>query len=467
MVEFRTLRFLLAAGALAASLCACGGSDNGATAVTAVKTASWTDVSVRALDGKINLSWEKGVGTSFGPTAPTYNIYCSTTSSDLVREANRIATNYAGQSFDHTNVTNGVRYYYAVTAVTATGEGPASNTVSAYPQAALPAPPYGLKVTALDSSVKLELRGPTPVGAAGVVYNLYRSTTRGGFVAGNRILSGAPASQIAPYLDLHLDNGTTYHYAVSAVISGKESGFSPTVSARPQAVTAPLNSTPSQLARFASPAQMSAAAGNGYCDLSWSDVAPITISQPDPAASATPATPDYTLYWSDLPDVLDNPIDSVVHATKSAESGTFRITGLNNGAMYYIQVVAAVKDSDGNPIPGRFTPGPVVSVTPSPKTPAVPSGLAATHGEQQVSLDWNKDASGLTGVTVTYNVYFSTTAPATAAELVAKGTRKNNEDSTKPYYTHTGLQPGATYYYVVTAVGEGESAPSPVVSVTL
>jgi hypothetical protein len=51
--------------------------------------------------------------------------------------------------------------------------------------------------------------------------------------------------------------------------------------------------------------------------------------------------------------------------------------------------------------------------------------------------------------------------------MMAKGTRKNNDDSTKAYYTHSGLESGMTYYYVVTAVGEGESAPSNIVSVTL
>ena len=465
MVPFRTaLRSLLAAGVVAVSLSACGGSDNTAAAVTAASTAPWTKVSVRALDGRVNVNWDRG-GSSFG-AAPTYNVYCSTSSVGLVQETNRIAANYAGQSFDHTNVTNGVRYFYAVTSVTAAGEGPASSTVSATPQAALPAAPYGLTVTALDSAVRLKFTGPTPANTT-VVYNLYRSATRSGFTAGNRIETNIPATELNPYLDPHLDNGTTYYYALTAVVSGKESGFNPVVSARPQAVSAALDSSPTQLAAFASPAEMTAAPGNGSCDVTWSDVASVSISAPDPAARATPATPYYILYWSDTPDVLSSPAGSIDNATKDPASGALRLTGLKNGTMYYLQVVAAVKDDNGNPIPGRSTPGPVVSVTPAVKTPAVPSGVAATQGAQQVSLTWNKDASGMTGVTVTYNVYFSTTAPATAAELMAKGTKKNNDDSTMTYYTHTGLQSGTTYYYVVTAVGEGESAPSAIVSVTL
>jgi hypothetical protein len=83
-----------------------------------------------------------------------------------------------------------------------------------------------------------------------------------------------------------------------------------------------------------------------------------------------------------------------------------------------------------------------------------------------VSLSWSKDSSGISGVT--YNIYVSTTDANSPAELRAKGDRKNNTDSSKAYFTHTGLTAGQTYYYVVTAaVGGGESEPSSIVSVTM
>ena len=190
------------------------------------------------------------------------------------------------------------------------------------------------------------------------------------------------------------------------------------------------------------------------------------------AASATPVTPYYVLYWSDSPDVINSKSGQVDDAAKlltkdSKGAYTYRLSGLASGAMYYLQVAAFVRGTDGNPIAGRFSAGPVVSATPAKKTPAGPAGLAATPGSQQVSLAWNRDSSGIAGVT--YNVYFSTTPPASAAALITPENRRNNVDSTKTYFTHTGLQTGATYYYVVTcsAPGEGESAPSSVVSVTL
>ena len=459
-----TLRLLLMASGMTICLCSCGGSGSSSptAAVSAAKTAAWTNVSVRALDGTVNINWDKAAGAALGTAVPTYNIYCSTSPTGIMQVGNRIVTNYAGQSFDHTNVTNGQRYYYVVTEVTAAGEGPASLTVSATPQAVQPAAPYGLMVTAQDSSATLTFMGPTLPGTTTVSYNLYRSTARNSFTASNIIASQKPASALNPYTDPNLSNGTTYYYAVTAVVAGKESGFSPVVSAQPQAAVPAVAAGAAQVAAFGAPTGMSAQPGNGSCVISWTDVAPIALSSGDPAASTTP---DYILYWSNSPDVLNNATGQIDSATKDATSGGYKLTGLNNGTVYYFQLAAAVKGADGNPIPGRFTSGTIVSATPAPATPAIPSGVSATQGPQQVSLTWTKDTSGIPGVI--YNIYVSTTDAATPAQLMAIGTKKNNPDSTKAYYVHSGLQTGQTYYYVVTAVGEGESAPSNIISVTL
>jgi fibronectin type 3 domain-containing protein len=461
------VRFVLVAGFMAASLSACGDSTSSSSSsysTTAVaKTASWTNVSVRALDGKININWDKTAGTTFGTVQSTYNIYCSTNPTDIMLPANRIATRYAGTSYDHSDVINGQPYFYAITEVNATGESPASRIVSATPQAQFPAAPYGLKVTSLDRSVKVELAGAT--SPATVSYYLYRSSSRL-FTPATTTRFSVP-SFAAPYDDLSLANGTIWYYAVTATAGGKESHLSPVAAARPQAVTAAVSTSPTQLAAFASPTEMSAEAGSGTCTITWQDVAPLVSTVPDQATSPVPC---YTLYWSDSPDVLNNVKGKAIDATKGLTKGadgkyTYKLTGLTNGTTYYFQLTAGVRGVGGFPIPERATAGPVVAVTPGLKTPAIPAGVSATQGEQQVLLTWSKDNSGITGVT--YNIYVSTTAAATPAELMAKGVRKNNPDSSRTHYTHSGLQTGQTYYYVVTAVGEGESAPSSIVSVTL
>jgi fibronectin type 3 domain-containing protein len=442
--------------AVAAYLPACGNSSSAPATTSTAKTAAWTNVSVHAFDGTVNINWDKASGSSFGSVASTYNLYCSSNPVDILQPGNRIATQYAGTSFNHTDVTNGTRYYYLVTEVRGGAEGPASLAVSATPQTALPAAPYGLKVTALDSGAKLDFLVPTPPNPALVTYKLYRSKVRNSFTAGDFIPPSFPATGPLTYSDA-LTNGTIYYYAITTVVSGKESGFSPVVSVRPQATVAAVKSSPTQLASFASPTNLSAEPGNGFCTISWSDVAALVASSPDTAA---PTTPDYILYWSYSPDVIATKIDQA----NKVQSG-YKLTGLTNGSTYYIQLAAAVKGTDGTPIPGRYTTSPVVSITPSQKTPAIPSGVSATQGSQQVALTWNKDNTGIFGVT--YNVYVSTTDAMTPAEVMAKGVKKNNSDSSKTYFTHTGLQAGQTYYYVITAVGEGESQPSSIVSVTL
>jgi len=462
------LRFLLVAIAVSTYISACGGSGSStaSTAGSTAKTASWTNVSVRALDGRININWDKAAGSTFGTALSTYNIYCSTTPTGIVQAGNRIASNYAGTSFDHSNVTNGQRYYYVVTEVSAAGEGPGSLAVCATPYTAAPAAPFGLKVTSLDSAVKLDFLVPTPVTPSSVSYNLYRSTTRAGLTSASKIASSLVATT---YSDPNITNGTIYYYALTTVVSGKESAFSPIAAFQPLAKTAAVDSSATQLASFASPTDMSVEPGNASCTIRWSDVAPLVISNPDPATSATPY---YILYWSDTPDVMANikgQKDDAAKALVKDANGIFsyKLTGLTNGAMYYFLITAAVRGTAGAPIQGRSTPGPVVSATPSPKTPATPAGLSATQGTQQVALSWSKDTSGLSGVT--YNIYVSTTDANSPAELMAKGDKKNNSDSSKTYFTHTGLTAGQAYFYVVTAVvaGEGESAPSSIVSVTL
>jgi hypothetical protein len=80
--------------------------------------------------------------------------------------------------------------------------------------------------------------------------------------------------------------------------------------------------------------------------------------------------------------------------------------------------------------------------------PAAPAGLAATGAKKKISLTW----SGSTGAT-SYNVKRSSASggPYTA---IASGL-------TSTTFSNTGLQSGATYYYVVTAVNAaGESTAS-------
>jgi hypothetical protein len=83
--------------------------------------------------------------------------------------------------------------------------------------------------------------------------------------------------------------------------------------------------------------------------------------------------------------------------------------------------------------------------------PAVPTGLGATGGYEQISLSWNASANA-----TSYKVY--RWSSGTATNLVGSPTTTN-------YTDRSGLSDGTTYFYAVTGVNiSGESAASGAVS---
>jgi fibronectin type 3 domain-containing protein len=119
-------------------------------------------------------------------------------------------------------------------------------------------------------------------------------------------------------------------------------------------------------------------------------------------------------------------------------------TGLTNGTTYFY-VVAAVNSYGESAASTRVTCTPAHSL---------PTDITATPGNASVTLDW----TSLPGAT-SYNIYWS------AAPGLAPGNGSQMAGVTTAPYTHSPLNNGTTYYYVVTAVfATGESAPSTQVS---
>jgi len=116
-------------------------------------------------------------------------------------------------------------------------------------------------------------------------------------------------------------------------------------------------------------------------------------------------------------------------------------------------ITASVTDS------GRETDTASVNITVGDAPPGAPTGLVATAGNGQVTLDWaDNTESDLSG----YNVYRSTTQGSGYAKINSTVVSTSN-------YVDSTVTNGITYYYVVTAVdtGSNESTYSNQVSATL
>jgi titin len=138
-------------------------------------------------------------------------------------------------SFNDTDVTNGVAYFYSVSAMSPSGEGRRSPEVSATPEATAPAKrppsaPWALRTIEGDGNVTIAWEVPLDDGGSPVTgYRIMRGAAPG---------EGRPLAEVRStlvYTDAGLTNGVTYYYSVRAVNSVGEGPSPPEVPATPWA----------------------------------------------------------------------------------------------------------------------------------------------------------------------------------------------------------------------------------------
>ena len=129
-----------------------------------------------------------------------------------------VAANVTSTAFTDTGLTNGITYYYVVSAKNFGGVSANSSHASAMPVPPPPAAPAGLAAT-VDSASRINLTWSASSTATG--YNVKRATVSGGPYT-------TVASAITPtsFTDTGLSASTTYYYVVSAVNLGGESANS-------------------------------------------------------------------------------------------------------------------------------------------------------------------------------------------------------------------------------------------------
>lgn len=165
-----------------------------------------TGLAATPASAQVRLSWVHASG------ADTYRIWTSGVTGGPWSE---VASGVTGTSYTHAGLTNGLPYYYVVSAVNPVGEGPRSAEVVATPMGA-PAPPQGLTATAGKRKVTLRWAG----SAGATSYRWKRAAVSGGPYLLVRTVTGTSAT------DGSVTAGVTYYYVVTAVNGNGESANS-------------------------------------------------------------------------------------------------------------------------------------------------------------------------------------------------------------------------------------------------
>src|SRR5207245_1271569 len=149
-------------------------------------------------NARITLSWQ--APSSNGGSAITYyKIYKSTTSGTEVY----LTTRGNVTSYTDLAVTNGITYFYQVTALNSLGESPRSNEASAI-HPAPPSAPQNLQATGGNAQVSLSWQAPTSNGGSDITYyKIYKSTSSGTEVY------LTTRGNVTSYTDLAVTNGIT------------------------------------------------------------------------------------------------------------------------------------------------------------------------------------------------------------------------------------------------------------------
>src|SRR5947199_302794 len=372
-------------------------------------------------DATVTLTWS-APSSNGGSPITNYRIYRSTTGGGETLQA----TIGNVLTYSDTSVTNGVTYYYQVSAVSNVGEGPRSNEASATPTAPAgpPTAPQGLGATAGDATVTLTWPAPSTTGGSPRTnYKIYRGTSSNGETR------KATIGNVLTYTDTAVTNGVTYYYQVSAVNSAGEGPRSNEASATPSAPPPPP--TPPS-----APTNLVATVGNAQVGLTWQA----------PASNGGSPITNYKIYRGTTSG--GETLVATIGNQLSYSDG-----GLTNGVTYYYQVNAVNNVGEG-PKSNEASATPTAPATP----PGAPQGLGATAGDATVTLTWSAPNSNGGSPITNYRIY--------------RGTSSNGETLKATIgnvltYTDTTVTNGVTYYYQVSAVnGAGEGPRSNEASAT-
>ena len=380
----------------------------------------------------INLSWSAPASTG-GSAITGYNIEVSPNGTsgwtDQVANTNSTATTYA-----HTGLAAGTTRHYRVSAINANGAGTPSNVDSATSATAattVPGAPTGLTATA-DRTSRINIGWTAPASTGGSAITGYRIeiSSDGGSTWTDQVANTNSTLTLYFHGGPLFAPGTTRHFRVSA-INANGTGLPSNVASATTTTTVP--GAPTGLTATAS--------GTTAIDLSWT--APASTGGSAITGYKIEVSPDGTSGWTD--QVADT----------SSTATTYAHTGLTAGTTRHYRVSAINTNGTG-------TASNVDSATTGTTVPGAPTGLTATaSGTTAIDLSWSAPASTGGSAITGYKIEVSPDGTSGWTDQVA------DTSSTATTYAHTGLAPGDTRHYRVSAINtQGTGTPSNVDSAT-
>ncbi|UCG68691.1 MAG: fibronectin type III domain-containing protein [Thermoplasmata archaeon] len=265
-----------------------------------------TDLVATAGDSFINVTWDVPSSSEYDPVT-NYRVYRSE-----VPNGESFLTEIMNELYHNdTNVTNGITYYYKVSAKNTAGEGPISNEINATPMAP-PYAPQNLQANAGVYCVNLTWDSPTSSGGSPITnYRIYRSNTSGeeSFLI--------EIGNITYFNDTNVTNGITYHYKVSAKNAVGEGVLSNESNAT--LVTIPT-----------APTNLYSICGNSYVNMSWS---------PPSSDGGSPVT-NYRIFRGETSG-------GETFLTEIGNGLYYNDTNVTNGVTYYYKMSAVNAVGEG------------------------------------------------------------------------------------------------------------------------
>jgi len=255
------------------------------------------NVSATGEDGQVTISWD-----DINHSGATYNIYWATYSGVSKTDYEGVVSDVTSP-YTHTDLTNGITYYYVVTAEDNLGESGESSEVSATP--------IGMPITTTSfatsvTSISATLNGTVnPNGDSTTYYFEYGTTTSYGSTT-TSMDAGSGATDVSVSADISsLNPNTTYHFRIKTTNSvgttyGDDQSFT-------TILTAPIN--------------VNATAGDGQVTINWDSVSGAT---------------SYNIYWATYIGVSKVAYEGII----SSALIPYIHTGLTNGTTYYYVVTA-------------------------------------------------------------------------------------------------------------------------------